>query len=57
MELNSIDLTNEVADRLEDLPSHTVLSMHRIVKETIAVLAEHNFVVLVEPVEDDAAAE
>jgi hypothetical protein len=42
--MDSIELTNAVADRLEDVPSHTVVSMHRIVKETLAVLVEHGFI-------------
>lgn len=46
--MDSIELTNEVADRLADVPSHTVLSMHRIVKETVAVLVERGFIAYAE---------
>lgn len=44
MSLDSVSLTNEVAKRMEDIPSHTVVSMHHIVKETLAVLVEHGYI-------------
>jgi hypothetical protein len=47
--MNSVELTDAVQKRLEDVPSHTVLSMHRIIKETLAVLQENGFLVVVEP--------
>lgn len=42
--MNTVDLTNEVYERLADVPSHTVVSMHHIVKEVIDVLVERGFV-------------
>ncbi|MDZ7742972.1 MAG: hypothetical protein U5Q03_14870 [Bacteroidota bacterium] len=42
--LDSAQVTDEVVRTVADVPSHTVLSMHRIVKETLAVLAEHGFI-------------
>ena len=44
---DSVKLTNEVADRMEDLPSGAVISIHSIVKHTIAVLDEWGFLVQV----------
>jgi hypothetical protein len=41
--MNSADVTDEVYERLLDVPSHTVVSMHAIVKEVLAVLVEHDF--------------
>lgn len=46
--MDSVELTNLVYERLEDVPSHTVLSMHRIVKEVVAVLVEKGFVAYAE---------
>lgn len=42
--MNSIELTDAVYERLDDVPSHTAVSMHRIVKEVIAVLVERGFI-------------
>ena len=44
MSLDSFDVALEVQQRLADVPSHTVVSMHRIVKETLAVLVEHGYI-------------
>lgn len=52
--LDSVTLTNEVYERLEDVPSHTELSMHRIVKEVVAVLVERGFMAYVEEETTDA---
>lgn len=43
--MDSVELTDAVYDRLADVPSHTVVSMHRIVKETLVVLVERGFIV------------
>ena len=46
-------LTNAVADRLSDVPSHTVISIHRIVKEALDVLEEWGFLEVVGTKGDD----
>lgn len=53
--MDSIELTNEVWERLADVPSHTAVSMHRIVKETVTVLIEKGFIAYAEPVTDDGS--
>ena len=42
MTLDSVDLTHEVAARLDDIPC--CVSMHVIVKEVLAVLVERGFI-------------
>ena len=44
MILDSVDLTHEVADRLDAIPSHTVVPLHVIVKDVLAVLVERGFI-------------
>jgi predicted DNA-binding protein len=53
MSLDSITLTNEVMERLDDVPSHTVVSMHRIIKETLAVLVDHGYIAYDESREEE----
>lgn len=51
--MDSAELTHEVQKRLAEVPSHTMLSMYRIVKETLVVLEERGFIALGEEVAAD----
>jgi hypothetical protein len=47
--LSSADVVDEVFERLSNVPSHTVVSLHVIVKEVLAVLVERGFLAYDEP--------